>query len=134
MNNLPRPFKIDPPEELRDALNPPEDPDQLEGPRSPHLIVWTTREGDQIVVQDMTTDHIKNCLTMIQGEREKIKGGYITAAQSRPRKLVRLMGVEIVLRGIELSIPLDPEAADPILTELDDWIEIFKHELKRRKL
>lgn len=37
------------------------------------LGVWLTAEGEEVLIRDMTTQHIKNCIAMLQkhGDEEK---------------------------------------------------------------
>lgn len=73
---------------------------------------WTTKNGDEIEVKDMTTQHIKNCIKAIKEERITIG--------------------EIV----DVGYTCDGDGDGIIYDWLDNgdiYIKAFEEELKRRK-
>ena len=79
------------------------------------LSKWTTQDGNEILVKDMTNDHIANCIRYLE---KRLKSGNTTIIIGEP-----------------------PDWGDPdggwwdyedITPRLKKWIKIFKTEQKRR--
>lgn len=74
--------------------------------------MWTTKNGDKILIKDMTTQHIKNCIKAIEEERIQIG------------------------ETIDLGYTGDGEGDGIIYDFIDhskEYIEAFRNELKSRK-
>lgn len=73
---------------------------------------WKTKDGKEILIKDMTTNHIKNCIKALQEERikvgETIDVGYTSGGD----------GDGIMYEYIDYS---------------NDYIKAFSEELLRRK-
>lgn len=72
---------------------------------------WKTKNGDKILIKDMTTEHIKNCIKALEEER-------ITVGES-----------------VDIGYTCDSDG-DGIMYEFidhsEDYIKAFKDELARR--
>jgi len=75
---------------------------------------WETKEGEELVIKDMETYHIENCIKFLE---RKIKNG----------ETIRIYG------GMDWfdSVPWYDE--EDITDELKNYIRTFKHVLKTRK-
>lgn len=73
---------------------------------------WCTKNGEKILIKDMTTQHIKNCIKAIQEDRIQVG------------------------ETIQLGYTLDGDGDGMIYDFIDyskDYIQAFNEELKRRK-
>lgn len=67
---------------------------------------WTTKNGDKMLIKDMTTQHIKNCIKAI--EEERIQVGMLISDED----------------GI----------GGDFIDYSEDYIEAFERELEKRKM
>lgn len=73
---------------------------------------WTTREGKEIRVKDMTTSHLENAINYLQ---RKIDTG------------------DVMVQTIKMDWDNEPLFDwDDVTIEIKDWIKTFKRELKKR--
>lgn len=72
---------------------------------------WCTKNGEKILIKDMTTQHIKNCIKAIQEDRIQVG------------------------ETIQLGYTQDGDGDGMIYDFIDyskDYIQVFNEELKRR--
>ena len=82
-------------------------------------MIWTTKDGQKILISKMTTGHLKNAIKMLENNRlEVLHAGYSALS---------------ALQGEIATFTLESEI-DSHLARIDAKIDRMEFELKRRKL
>lgn len=99
--------------------------------------IWTMRDGKEVPIKQMTTLHIKNCISMLKrnAEQQKLHGETIKLING----LVSFLGTKASNKSERI---LDQADTDLMVAELllensqnqtIEWIKTFENELRLRE-
>jgi hypothetical protein len=85
--------------------------------------VWITKTGSRLKIRNMTTQHIKNCISFLYKNREREFYSVVAASSMFSPDSMASYYAE---QGIDDYLEGEPDL------EFNEYIIAFRHELKRR--
>ena len=84
--------------------------------------VWKTKDGKRLLIKDMKTSHIKNCIYLLERNHLAMLDQIISFSSGFMGEMAMALAENTMLDVMENGFE----------DELDDYIESFKMELEKR--